>query len=520
MLQPRIDRVGTFATIGGERSRVQHLTCRTHAPTLHCKAGLVVSHFSLYVLPMRVQFRFLRLATLVAVGVFLLSAPAVWASEATGAEHVDIAQVLFWIAIILMAGKIAGLVERWRQPAVLGELVIGVILGNLHLAGINVLEPITENGIIQFLAELGVIILLFQIGLESNIQKMRQVGMRALAVAMVGVVVPFVLGTYVIGPLLLPGLSANAYLFLGATLTATSVGITARVFKDLRRLQTAEAQIVLGAAVIDDVLGLIILAVVSAIATSGNVSVAEIGLITGKAFAFLAGAIAIGSLLAPRLGRFFSRVSSSAGMKLTLALSFGLTVAALAQVIGLAPIVGAFAAGLILDPVHFQYFDDPHFVRDVTQATNGAPADVQARVQDTLRTHAHRHIEELIEPIGHFLVPIFFVLTGMNVELRVLANPRILLVALGITAVAFAGKIVAGAVAGKVNKWQVGWGMVPRGEVGLIFATIGKQLGVVNDEVFSVIVIVVILTTLLTPPVLAALLRKSESATAAPLARA
>jgi Kef-type K+ transport system membrane component KefB len=450
------------------------------------------------------------------VGIFIVTAFPVQASTANDAGHPSIATILIWIALILVAGKLASFVERWRQPAVLGELVVGVILGNLNLLGIHILEPITDSSIIQFLAELGVIILLFQIGLESNIQKMRTVGFRALAVACIGVVVPFVLGTYVIGPLLLPGLSANAYLFLGATLTATSVGITARVFKDLRQLHTAEAQIVLGAAVIDDVLGLIILAVVSAIATSGGVSALEIGIISGKAVVFLVGAIVLGTLLAPRLGRFFSRVSSSSGMKLTLALSFGLAVAALAQLIGLAPIVGAFAAGLVLDPVHFQYFDDPHFVSDVTEATAGAPAEVQTKVQASLRAHANRHIEELLEPIGHFLVPIFFVLTGMNVELSVLSNPRVVLVALGITVVAFAGKIVAGAVAGKVKRWQVGWGMVPRGEVGLIFATIGKQLGVVNDEVFSVIVIVVILTTLLTPPILASLLRRSATPSTSP----
>lgn len=462
------------------------------------------------------RMRILRATMLAMVGIFIVTAFPVQASTANDAGHPSIATILIWIALILVAGKLASFVERWRQPAVLGELVVGVILGNLNLLGIHILEPITDSSIIQFLAELGVIILLFQIGLESNIQKMRTVGFRALAVACIGVVVPFVLGTYVIGPLLLPGLSANAYLFLGATLTATSVGITARVFKDLRQLHTAEAQIVLGAAVIDDVLGLIILAVVSAIATSGGVSALEIGIISGKAVVFLVGAIVLGTLLAPRLGRFFSRVSSSSGMKLTLALSFGLAVAALAQLIGLAPIVGAFAAGLVLDPVHFQYFDDPHFVSDVTEATAGAPAEVQTKVQASLRAHANRHIEELLEPIGHFLVPIFFVLTGMNVELSVLSNPRVVLVALGITVVAFAGKIVAGAVAGKVKRWQVGWGMVPRGEVGLIFATIGKQLGVVNDEVFSVIVIVVILTTLLTPPILASLLRRSATPSTSP----
>ena len=177
------------------------------------------------------------------------------------------ATTFLWIAVILIIAKTSSFIERIGQPPVLGELIAGVVVGNLALLGINVFEPIKRDPIIAFLAELGVVILLFQIGLESNIQKMRAVGMRAFLVAIVGVIAPFILGTYVAGPLLLPSLNFNAYLFLGATLTATSVGITARVFRDLGKLQTKEAQIVLGAAVIDDVLGLVILGVISAIFT-------------------------------------------------------------------------------------------------------------------------------------------------------------------------------------------------------------------------------------------------------------
>ena len=421
------------------------------------------------------------------------------------------AATLFWLAILLLFGKLASLVERVGQPSVLGELVIGVVLGNLTLLGITAFETAEADPLLRFLAELGVIILLFQIGLESSIRKMGKVGVPAFLVAIVGVVVPFVLGTYIVGPYLLPGLTSQAYLFLGAALTATSVGITARVFKDLGKLQTPEAQIVLGAAVIDDVIGLIILAVVSAIATAGSVSAVAVALIAGKAVFFLVGSIVLGLLLAPWLGRIFSTIHTGVGMKFTLAIAFGLLLAAAAQAIGLAPIVGAFAAGLVLDPVHFRYFKDFHIVDDVRAAIKGSDPALQKRVQHAIEPHAERHIEYLIEPLGHFLVPLFFVMTGMSVNLVTLFNPSIIFVALGVTVVAFLGKIVAGLVAGKkVDKWLVGWGMVPRGEVGLIFATIGRGLGVVTDELFSVIVIVVILTTLLTPPILTFQLRKTK----------
>lgn len=432
-------------------------------------------------LPSRAKLisRSIALGNLTLICIVLGFAAWIAAPQVESGGHGAHAVTFLWIAILLLAAKFSSLIERFGQPAVLGELLAGVVIGNLGLIGLHMFEPITHDPIITFLAELGVVILLFQIGLESNIKKLSAVGWRAFLVAIVGVVVPFVLGTYIAGPWLLPGQSFNAYLFLGAALTATSVGITARVFRDLKKLDTPEAQIVLGAAVIDDVMGLIILAIVSAIVAIGAVSFGTIGAIAGKALIFLVGSILVGHFLAPHLGRLFSRVHGGTGMKLTLALSFGLIFAWLAGTIGLAPIVGAFAAGLVLDPVHFRFFK------------------------------AERHIEDLVEPLGHFFVPIFFIVTGMGVSLATLTNPPILLVALGITVVAVLGKIVSGLVAGNVRKSLIGWGMVPRGEVGLIFASIGLSLGVVTNDIYSIIVIMVILTTLITPIILTWLLRRS-----------
>ncbi|PIR96309.1 MAG: cation:proton antiporter [Candidatus Doudnabacteria bacterium CG10_big_fil_rev_8_21_14_0_10_42_18] len=418
---------------------------------------------------------------------------------------------LLWIAVILVAAKLSSLIERYGQPSVLGELIVGVILGNLALVGIHIFEPIKSDVFIPFLAELGVIVLLFQVGLESNIHEMKKVGARAFLVAVVGVVLPSVLGTYLVGPWLLPGLSNNAYLFLGAALTATSVGITARVFKDLGKLKTSEAKIVLGAAVIDDVLGLIILAVVSAIVALGTVSGGDVAIIVGKAVAFLAGSIIVGHFAAPLLGKWLSKVHTGVAMKFTLALAFALVYSFVAGEIGLAPIVGAFAAGLVLDPVHFKRFKKPKVAEELERKCAHLSEADRKSIMEFSEEHSHRHVEDLIEPLAHFLVPIFFVVTGMAVNLETLFDTKILLVALGITLAAFVGKYVAGFVAGKVNKHIVGFGMVPRGEVGLIFATIGKGLGVVSDEVFSIIVIMVIFTTLLTPPILSHLLKKHKT---------
>ncbi len=434
------------------------------------------------------------------------------ARAAGGADTGHAATLFLWIAIILLAAKIGCLVDRFRQPMVLGELVMGIVLGNLALVGVDWLEPIASDQTIGFLAELGVVILLFQIGLESSVDAMLKVGLRAFTVAVIGVVCPFVLGTWLIGPWLLPGMSFGAYLFLGATLTATSVGITGRVFRDLGRIQMPAAQIVLGAAVIDDVLGLVILAVVSAIVTTGSLDAVGVLGILAKAVAFLVGALLIGRALAPRISTIFARIYTGVGMKFTVVVCTCLMFAFLAQRMDLAPIVGAFAAGLVLDEVQFREFERPEFEREMRSALDGAETQVRARMDAVLARHGGKHIEHLVEPLGHFLVPFFFVVTGMQVKLGLLGNLHALAVAAALTAAAVAGKLVAGLAGGRGNGWLVGWGMVPRGEVGLIFAAVGRGLGVVTDEEFSVIVIMVILSTLITPPILSRLIWRAAAA--------
>lgn len=452
------------------------------------------------------------------VAAFFMSAATALAESAHVAEEIgghgaegghNFALIFLWIAVVLIIAKLAGLVEKLGQPAVLGELIIGIILGNLALFGITFFEPMKTDTIFSFLAELGVVILLFQIGLESNISEMKKVGVRAGLVALVGVVAPFILGTYVVGPLLLPGLDQVTYLFLGAALTATSVGITARVFKDLGKLKTKAAQVVLGAAVIDDVLGLVILAVVSAIATVGAVSLGKIGGILATAILFLVGAIVIGQLLAPIIGKLFSKIHTGHGMKFTIALSFALIFAFLAKKLGLEPIIGAFAAGLVLDAVHFKFFEDPALCKEIQSAVkNSSDEEATKKIKEAVKHHSDHHVDELIEPIAFLLVPIFFVHVGMSVNLQTLGDINTILLALAVTAVAFVGKLLGAVFAEKGSRWIVGFGMVPRGEVGLIFASVGASLGVISDKIFSIVVIMVVLTTLLTPPILTMLLKR------------
>lgn len=391
--------------------------------------------------------------------------------------------LVFALAVVLAAAKLGGhLAIRLGQPAVLGELLAGVLVGNAHLAGVPWFTQVGEGPAMQALAGLGVIILLFEVGLESTVRDMMRVGMRALFVALLGVLAPFALG-WAVGAALLPDHSAYAHAFLGATLTATSVGITARVLKDLDRSSTAESRVILGAAVIDDVLGLVILAAVSGIIaaadTGGSLSYLGILWILAKAVLFLAGALAIGLLVSPRLFGLAAHLRGR-GVLLATALIFCFLLAYLASRIGLAPIVGAYAAGLILEDVHYVGFRG----REV-------------------------QLEHLLRPIASFLVPVFFVMMGMRVDLASLVRPEILGLAALLTLAAIAGKQACSlaALGGRIDPLVIGIGMVPRGEVGLIFANIGLTLfvggeRVVDEGVYAAVVIMVIVTTMMTPPAL------------------
>ena len=399
-----------------------------------------------------------------------------------GADHGDpVAQVVLALTIILAAAKLGGeLAVRAGQSAVLGELLVGVLLGNLDLFGFERFDHLWADPSIDMLARLGVLVLLFEVGLESTVGQMLKVGLPSLLVATLGVVTPFALG-WGVGAWLLPGHSVYVHAFLGATLCATSVGITARVLKDLGRLHTQEARIVLGAAVLDDVLGLVVLAVVTgmigAADRGASFSAGSVGVIVLKAAAFLGLSIFLGVRLSPKLFHFASRLRAR-GVLLALGLAMCFFFSWLANFVGLAPIVGAFAAGLILEAVHYRAFVD----------------------------QGEHPLEELIHPISGFLSPIFFVLMGARTDLRSFAEPGVMGLAGALILAAILGKQACslGVWGRSMDRLTVGLGMIPRGEVGLIFANIGVGLTlggapVIDRGTFSAVVVMVIVTTLITP---------------------
>ena len=397
--------------------------------------------------------------------------------------------VLVGVAAMLAVAKLSGeLFERAGQPPVLGELLGGILVANLSLIGFNGAEFLKTNEIIGALAQLGVIILLFEVGLESNVAEMMEVGWSSLAVAVAGVIVPFLLG-WAVAAHFIPNGSQLEHIFIGATLCATSVGITARVLKDLGQLSRHEARIILGAAVIDDVLGLLILAVIAgaikAVQNGTSLAVLDVALIALKAVCFLIGSILVGHYLVPKVFHHAGRFQGN-GVLLALSICFCFLLAWIASVVGLAPIVGAFAAGLVLDEAHFESF----------------------RSREELR------LEQLLAPVSSLLVPLFFVLMGLRVDLRVFGRADLILFAAALTGAAIIGKQVCSLAAFEknINRVAIGFGMIPRGEVGLILAGIGATLTLpnlqgVNEPVvgrttFGAIVLMVITTTLITPPLL------------------
>lgn len=386
-------------------------------------------------------------------------------------------QFLLQLTIILVAAKLgAELAHRLGQPAVLGELLAGFVIGG------SILKVVSgRDELLHIFAELGAVLLLFEVGLECDLTQLLRIGGAALYVACAGVALPFALG-YGVGVAF--HLSTSVAIFLGASLTATSVGITARVFSDMKRLQTKEAQIVLGAAVADDIIGLVILAIVSGLAERNTISVGNIAQVSAIAVLFLVGTIVVGIWAAPLLLKFVDQARTG-GVLVGGVIALCFFVSLLAAKSGLAPIVGAFAAGLLL-----------------------------------ARTEHQEHIQDRIKPIAEFLIPVFFVIMGAQMNLQSLsvssaAGRWTLLLTVVLFVVAVIGKVVGcGSIRTKgLNRYLIGFGMIPRGEVGLIFAGTGLKHGILTDDLYTAIVTMVMATTLVSPPLLKWIIERSpESA--------
>lgn len=376
------------------------------------------------------------------------------------ASHVQ--HLLGALVALLVATKLLGeLAQRLGQPAVLGELLAGVLLGGSVLRVIDPADPV-----LYALSEIGVLVLLFEIGLHTDVRALAKVGGAALTVAAVGVILPCALGY---GAATALGLTPLAAVVAAAALSATSIGISARVLSDLGQLETPEGQVVLGAAVLDDVIGLVILSVVGGVAAGVGVTALGVARIAGVAVGFIVAALLVGRLVIPPLFGALARMRAPGTLVvLGFALAFGL--AWVAQSAGSAMIIGAFAAGLVL--------------------------------HETPQRH---EIEEATTTVGHLVVPVFFAVVGASVDVRTLGDPRTLAVGGALVAAGVVGKFAAGyaPVWFRGRKALIGAAMIPRGEVGLIFAQMGLASRALTPALFSAVALMVLATTFLAPPLLA-----------------
>lgn len=406
----------------------------------------------------------------------------VWAAGESG--HGSFGPLLFALGVLVVLAKAGGLLaERWGQPSVLGELLVGIALGNLLplVAGDQGPALVRSDPALQFLAEVGVLILLFDVGLEADLRALVRVGPSSFLVALIGVAVPIALG-WGAAAWLFPDADALVHVFIGATLSATSVGITARVLKDLGVTQSRESQVILGAAILDDVLGLVVLAVVAGMVSVANEggtgpSVLAVAGILLRAVLFLGIAVGVGRLFTSSIVRLAGRTGHPEIM-LVIGLGLCFTMAFAAELVGLADIIGAFAAGLLLDPYG---------------------TGVRARED-------HATLGELLHPLSSLFVPLFFILMGAKVHLESLASPMALGFGGILIVCALVGKLACafGVIGRGIDRLTVAIGMIPRGEVGLIFAGIGARITlgsgpILSQSHFSAVVLMVLVSTLVAP---------------------
>ncbi|KTD22384.1 cation:proton antiporter [Legionella londiniensis] len=449
--------------------------------------------------------------------------PAVVYAGMSGTHLDPVAPVILWVTLIFLFGIMGRyFAQRLNQPGVLGELVMGALVGNLcyffgmnlavilregsaifnimpdmlhgvalpeaikisianshyaaevatALSGSNAIDLIKTAYIVDILSRYGVIFLLFMVGLETSVEELKHTGRESMQVAIIGVVAPIILGLLTMY-ILAPNSTFKADLFVAATLSATSVGITARVLKELKKLRTREARTILGAAMLDDILGLVILAIVSSIVISDVVDLMQVAQIIISAILFFSFSLLIGPWVLQRAVQYFQFLEIWE-VKLFISFVFVMLLAWLATLVQLATIIGAFAAGII---IHDGFFE---------------------------REKDHKNalsIKDLVAPLEFVLAPLFFMLIGIQVKIELFFDWHVLLMASGLIAAAIIGKLLSGIGANsRDDRFLIGMGMVPRGEVGLVFASIGRSIGVISDQLFSAIILMVMVTTLLAPP--------------------
>lgn len=402
-------------------------------------------------------------------------------------------KILLGLGVIILASILSIITIKIKQPVVLGQIIAGTLMGILAHFNIGIFPELPKNHILEFLAELGSIFLLFEIGLESNLNEIQKAGKNSIIVAITGAFIPFILGYFVVTPLVSHNHSSSLALFMGSILAVTSTGISVSVFKSLGIIRDKPGQIIIAASVIDDVIGLILLSITIEFIKSGHIdTAATFNTIKDMILFFIISLLFGFTILSKIIRTIVKNITHRKDLLILTLISYCVFMAYFASIMGLASIIGAFLAGLLVEEDFYQNFNGMYLnTKAIPNVNLGMPV---------IEKGNHNQLVNLVEPIGKILTPIFFIFAGLQVDIIASLNYETIKLTLIITIFAILGKSLAGIfLPNNINKWLIGFGMVPRGEIGIIFAITGLELNLINKNMFAAILLMIIATSIITP---------------------
>lgn len=409
--------------------------------------------------------------------------------------------IFLWLVVFIFLSRGLSIIKKIGLPLVVAEILSGVILGDLNNFGINIFKNAETNEIIHFLAELGGIILMFEIGLASKFSDLKKNFRKGFMVALSGTIFTFIAG-FMVSNYLIDSPTIMRNLLFGIITAATATGISARTFKEMKILHTKEVQIILVASILDELISIFCFGIISALLLDTVFSMSKLSISIVQVLAFFVFAAFFGQWITPLLTKWSIKIHAGINMKIGVLMVICFLFSWVAHISGLATVVGAFIAGLILDQVYFSSFSKSNFFHSLRSISNRVNDEEIKNELSTLIVHQEsKNLEELIKPLSHMFVPVFFIYIGLMLHTQVLFQPKTLILTSTLLCVSFIGRILSGYLVRKpgLNKLVIGLGMTPIGEAGLIFAMFGSNLGIINEVTMAAIVATLVISSIITP---------------------
>ncbi|MBP9743027.1 MAG: cation:proton antiporter [Burkholderiales bacterium] len=418
--------------------------------------------------------------------------------------------ILLWLVIMIFLSRSFSIVKKFGLPVVVGEILSGVFLGQLHNLGINLFQDTQSNMVVRFLAALGAIILMFEIGLESKLHDLKRNFKSGIKLAISGTIFTFIAG-FLIAKWLIPNANLSLELLIGVITAATATGISAKTFKELGILQSKEVKIVLVASILDELISILFFGIISGMIIDAEFNLFNFSITLFQVTTFFVFAAIFGNWITPLLTNWSTKIHAGINMKIGVLLIICFLFSWVAHILGLATVIGAFVAGLILDQVYFKSFSKSNFFTRVrTLTTKVENQHLRDQFEQLIEHEEEKSLEELLKPLSHVFVPVFFIYIGLLLDLKQLFTAFTMTITLSLLLVSFLGRILSGYLMQdkKINKLIMGLGMTPVGEAGLIFAVFGHVTGIINSSILSAVVSTVVISSIITPLLIKYAIRK------------